>query len=387
MPGETPCPIAPGHRAAADPHRLACRLARTTLDPQILACLDILHTTTYRYRQVVAPGQHRLLLRPCEARELRLFSHELSITATATATWAHDVAGNAIATAVFDGPTDHLLIESRASVELTAPAWPVFAIAASATQYPVVNAADEWMGLDALTIPQYDDVDGRHARWIEGFVMARPTDTLSLLKDISNGVFTRISYQSRGDEGTQSPIGTLDRGWGSCRDFAVLVAEAARRLGLGARIVSGYLSDPEIGLVGSTGSGTTNAWVEIFVPGAGWIAFDPTNRSVGSGNLIPLAVARNIAQVTPTAGTYLGSNSDLLSMEVVVRVEHASSRNDSFQAQSGRADIAVCRRTFPRAGWPMTGKDTAPARGWGCSPPSGWTGMSPMMARTGSTKI
>jgi hypothetical protein len=61
--------------------------------------------------------------------------------------------------------------------------------------------------------------------------MARPTDTLSLLKDISNGVFTQISYQSRDDEGTQSPIETLDRGWGSCRDFAVLLAEAARRLG------------------------------------------------------------------------------------------------------------------------------------------------------------
>ena len=218
-----------------------------------MACLDILHTTTYRYRQAVSLGPHRLMLRPRETRELRLFSHELSITPTATVTWAHDVAGNAIATAVFDGPTDHLVIESRASVELTAPAWPVFAIAASAAQYPFVYAADEWTDLGALTVPQYGDADGRLARWVEGFVMARPTDTLSLLKDISNGVFTQISYQSRDDEGTQSPIETLDRGWGSCRDFAVLLAEAARRLGLGARIVSGYLSDPEIGLVGSAG--------------------------------------------------------------------------------------------------------------------------------------
>jgi transglutaminase-like putative cysteine protease len=158
------------------------------------------------------------------------------------------------------------------------------------SQYPFVYAADEWTDLGALTVPQYGDVDGRLARWVEGFVMARPTDTLSLLKDISNGVFTQISYQSRDDEGTQSPIETLDRGWGSCRDFAVLLAEAARRLGLGARIVSGYLSDPEIGLVGSAGSGTTHAWVEIYLPGAGWIAFDPTNRSVGSQNLIPVAL-------------------------------------------------------------------------------------------------
>lgn len=159
--------------------------------------------------------------------------------------------------------------------------------------------------------------------------MARPTDTLSLLKDISNGVFMQISYQSRDDEGTQSPIETLDRRWGSCRDFAVLLAEAARRLGLGARIVSGYLPDPEISLVGSAGSGSIHAWVEVFLPGACWIAFDPTNRSVGSGNLIPLAVARNIAQAMPVAGTFLGTSADLLSMKVLVRVESASGQNSS----------------------------------------------------------
>jgi transglutaminase-like putative cysteine protease len=281
------------------------------------------------------------MLRPRETRELRLFSHDLSITPTATVTWAHDVAGNAIATAVFDGPTDHLVIESRASVELTAPAWPVFAIAASANKYPFVYAADEWTDLGALTVPQYGDVDGRLVRWIEGFVMARPTDTLSLLKDISNGVFTQISYQSREDEGTQSPIETLERGWGSCRDFAVLLAEAARRLGLGARIVSGYLSDPEASLAGSAASGSTHAWVEIFLPGAGWIAFDPTNRSVGSGNLVPLAVARNIAQVTPVAGTFLGTNVDLLSMEVLVRVEGASAQDNPSLTQRIGADSAL----------------------------------------------
>ncbi|MCU0735553.1 MAG: transglutaminase family protein [Methylotetracoccus sp.] len=233
------------------------------------------------------------------------------------------------------------MIESRSSLEITAPAWPVFAISASAIEYPFLYSPDEWTDLGALTTPQYADPDDRFARWVESFVMGRPTDTLSLLKDISNGVFTQISYQSRDDEGTQSPIETLDRGWGSCRDFAVLFAEAARRLGLGARIVSGYLSDPEIGLVGSAGAGTTHAWVEIFIPGAGWIAFDPTNRSVGSGNLIPLAVARNIAQVTPVAGTFLGTNVDLLSMEIMVKMESATAQNNSLLAQGGGADIAL----------------------------------------------
>jgi transglutaminase-like putative cysteine protease len=209
------------------------------------------------------------MLRPRETRELRLFSHELFITPTATVTWAHDVAGNSIGTALFDTPTDHLVVESRARLEITAAAWPVFAISASAIEYPFLYSADEWTDLGALTVPQYGDPDGRFARWVESFVMRRPTDTLSLLKDISNGVFTQISYQMRETEGTQAPIETLDRGWGSCRDFAVLLAEAARKLALGARIVSGYLSDPENNLVGSAGAGSTHAWVEIYLPGAG----------------------------------------------------------------------------------------------------------------------
>lgn len=273
------------------------------------------------------------MLRPRETRELRLLSHTLSITPTGTVTWAHDVAGNAIATAVFDGTADRLVIESRASVELAAPAWPVFAISASAAQYPFFYAADEWTDLGALTVPQYSDPDGRLARWVENFVMARPTDTLSLLKDISNGVLTQISYQSRDDEGTQSPTETLKRGRGSCRDFAVLLAEAARRLGFGARIVSGYLSDPEMSLVGSLGSGSTHAWVEIFVPGAGWIAFDPTNRSVGSQNLIPVAVGRDIHHLVPVSGSYSGRPAALfdLMVGVVVRLtaqDHASALED-----------------------------------------------------------
>jgi transglutaminase-like putative cysteine protease len=285
-----------------------------------LACLETVHTTTYRYRHQVYLGPHQLMLRPRETRELRLFSHELFITPTATVTWAHDVAGNSIGTALFDTPTDHLVVESRARLEITAAAWPVFAISASAIEYPFLYSADEWTDLGALKVPQYGDPDGRFARWVESFVMRRPTDTLSLLKDISNGVFTQISYQMRETEGTQAPIETLDRGWGSCRDFAVLLAEAARKLALGARIVSGYLSDPENNLVGSAGAGSTHAWVEIYLPGAGWIAFDPTNRSVGSQNLIAVAVGRDIHQVVPVSGIFSGGLDALSDLSVEVSI-------------------------------------------------------------------
>jgi len=285
--------------------------------------LTITHKTDYRFARAVTLGAHRLMLRPRETPELRLLSFNLRIVPDANVTWAHDVSGNTIATAVFAQPSAFLMVESCMDVDLSAPAWPVFAIAANAQAYPFLYTDEDWIDLGALARPQYADANGRLSTWVEGFVMGRPTDTLSLLKDVGNGVSARIGYESREVEGTQGPLETLDRGLGSCRDIAVLFAEAVRTLGFGARIVSGYLFDPASVLIGSAGSGSTHAWVEVFVPGAGWISFDPTNRSVGSGNLIAVAAARHITQVAPVAGSYQGRAQDLKAMTVQVRVEQA----------------------------------------------------------------
>ena len=152
------------------------------------------------------------------------------------------------------------------------------------------------------------------------FVRGTQTDTLSLLKDLSGGVSEAVRYQSREDEGTQTPVETLNRGWGSCRDSAVLFTEAARMLGFEARIVSGYLYNPKQQSIGSSDAGSTHAWAEVFVPGAGWITFDPTNRSIGGFNLIPVAVARNIRQTIPVSGSFIGSTGAFAGMSVEVRV-------------------------------------------------------------------
>ena len=286
----------------------------------ILTALRIQHKTIYRFRQLVSLAPHRLMLRPRESRELRLMSHVLSIAPFAAMTWAHDVFGNAVAVATFSGLASTLVIDSVSDILLNAAAWPVFDIAASALSYPFRYSDDEWTDLGALTVAQYPDPAERLQKWARGFVRSNPTDTLSLLKDLNAGVAQRVQYQSREVEGTQSPNETLDRGWGSCRDFAVLFTEAARKLGFGARLVSGYLHDPNHDLVGSAEAGSTHAWAEVFVPGAGWITFDPTNRSVGGRNLIPVAVARDISQCTPVSGSYFGVSDNFLSMDVTVSV-------------------------------------------------------------------
>lgn len=279
--------------------------------------LRIRHRTTYLYHSPVRLGPHRLMLRPRESRELRLVSHAVTVTPDATVTWAHDVFGNVVATASFEGMTDRLVVDSEAELVLGADPWPVFDIAAAATAYPFAYTDADWRDLGALAVPQYLDPERALLAWAEGFVRSRPTDTLSLLKDLSAGVAARVGYESRESEGTQTPLETLARGLGSCRDLAVLFVEAARCLRFGARLCSGYLYRPE--RLGSEME-STHAWAEVFVPGAGWITFDPTNRSVGGRNLIPVAVAREIWQVTPVSGAFTGAGNAYRGLWVEVAV-------------------------------------------------------------------
>lgn len=142
------------------------------------------------------------------------------------------------------------------------------------------------------------------------------------MADLNSGVATWISYQSRETEGTQTPVETLNRGWGSCRDLAVLLIEAARSLGFGARIVTGYLYNlPADGHSKvAVGAGTTHAWAEIYLPGSGWIAYDPTNGTIGGRNLIRVAVTRDIIQAVPISGTFVGAPGEYLGLTVDVSV-------------------------------------------------------------------
>jgi transglutaminase-like putative cysteine protease len=285
-----------------------------------MAFFNIRHATTYSYRRPVHLGVHHLQLRPRENRDIRIAAMEVEMTPPGTLTWANDVFGNAVASATFATPTDRLTIESRVTLEHNAVPWPRFDIAGHATSYPFAYALDEISDLGALLIPQFVDPAGRLPQWAQGFIRSSPTGTLALLTDINAAISAWVAYEAREVEGTQSPLDTLDRRRGSCRDIAVVMIEAVRWLGFGARIVSGYLINRDPRMVGSSGAGSTHAWVEIFVPGAGWITFDPTNRTVGDFTVVPVTVARDIKQAVPVSGSFAGKADDFLSMAVDVSV-------------------------------------------------------------------
>lgn len=280
--------------------------------------LTICHRTTYRYRRPVALLPHRMMLCPRGQHDLRLLTTLLTCTPPAHIEWTQDVFGNLIATATFTGVTEILTIDSRMAVDHRATAWPVFKIAPSAHSFPFAYSRDEVVDLGPFREPQHPDAEDSVRGWLSSFRSKEPTDTLTLLKAINAGISAQFKYRAREEEGTQAPDNTIHGGSGSCRDFAALFIEAVRQLGFGARAVSGYL---HAGVQGDDEQhGSTHAWAEVYLPCAGWIAFDPTHGRIGGGDLIPVAVARNIEQIRPVEGSYTGAPEDFVSMNIEVKV-------------------------------------------------------------------
>ncbi|HEX7945371.1 MAG TPA: transglutaminase family protein [Phenylobacterium sp.] len=277
--------------------------------------LSISHITTYRYARPVRLNPHQMMLRPRGSHDLRVVAHDLRCRPAAELVWTEDVFGNLAATAVFDAAVEELVIDSTLTVETFADPWPVLRIDPRAHEYPYGQTDDDVLDLAAFREPQRGDPTVE--RWARGFILGVPTDTLSLLKDLNAGVLRACAYRARDEEGTQSATETLRLGSGSCRDLAALFIEAVRHLGFGARAVSGYLFDPDIA---ERQEDSTHAWAEVFLPGAGWVSFDPTHNRMGAGGLIPVAVGRRNSQIMPVTGSFAGEQSDVLGMDVVVRI-------------------------------------------------------------------
>ena len=300
-------------------------LASSAAEEATLDVLTVEHTTTYRYRRPVTFGPHRLMLRPRDGHDLRLLASELDIAPPGGVEWTYDVPGNSVTVVSFSEPASELRFASRLTVERRGSRPPRGEVEEGAARYPFVYPTRDRLDLGRMLDQHYPDPADRVGAWARGFVLGGSTDTLALLGDLSAGIGARFAYLSRDEEGTQTPAETLGRGSGSCRDFAVLLAEAARSLGFGARVASGYLHGPAPDATSSPPrtAGTTHAWTEVFLPGPGWLAFDPTNGTVGGDDLIRVAVARDIHQVVPIAGSFRGAPEDYLGMEVDVTVRPA----------------------------------------------------------------
>ncbi|HSI39117.1 MAG TPA: transglutaminase family protein [Xanthobacteraceae bacterium] len=284
--------------------------------------LVVRHVTQYNYANPVSFNPHRLMLRPRDSHDLRLVHADLSISPAGDLRWMHDVFGNSVAIASFREPASELRIVSSLTLERYGLGQPVFDIEESARTYPFVYSPEDRSDLGRMLECHYPDPQGILAAWAHSFIAARPTDTMALLTDINAAIRNNFAYQVRIEQGTQPPLETLRLGSGSCRDLALLLIEAARMLGFGARFVTGYLYDPALDsdVPAVVGAGATHAWADIYLPGAGWIEFDPTNGLIAADNLIRVAVTRDPSQAVPVAGGFVGMIGDYLGLTVDVTV-------------------------------------------------------------------
>jgi transglutaminase-like putative cysteine protease len=293
-----------------------------------MTILNVNHKTTYRYRRPVTLGEHRLMCRPRDSHDLRLIDTTLVIAPPSTALrWMHDVFGNSIAIATFgDDLVTEVLFESSFRAQHYPSAPQAITVEPYATQLPFGYSSEEAVDLGPMRERHYSDPERKVDHWAWALMERIPERrTLDVLSAMAFTIKEQFRYAAREEAGVQTPLDTLRLKSGSCRDFAVFMMEAARSLGLAARFVSGYLYDER--LVGKAtnagslvGGGSTHAWADVYLPGAGWVEIDPTNALVGGRNLIRVAVARDASQAAPLVGTFGGSADDFESMSVAVTV-------------------------------------------------------------------
>jgi transglutaminase-like putative cysteine protease len=283
-----------------------------------MGLLTVYHSTVYTYLEPVTLGEHRMMFRPRDSHDLRLIRTSLLITPQpASLRWLHDPFDNSVAIATFRGQTTELRFQSSVTLAHYESSPLEYPLEEYARSYPFRYPDEDLRNLSlALERRAQDD---SVARWALQFL--EPSDssgTMNVLRAITYGIREQFIYTRRPEKGVQPAAETLAQRCGSCRDFAVLMIDAARSLGIAARFVSGYIYIP--GNSQLNGGGSTHAWMQAYLPGAGWIDFDPTNSIVGNRNLIRVAVAWEPDQVLPLWGTYQGPSGVYSEMEVSVQV-------------------------------------------------------------------
>lgn len=264
--------------------------------------LSIQHDTLYTYERPVAFGPQRLLLRPRDSHSLRVVEASIILSPPGDTRWTYDAFGNCVCWFTPQGQSTSLSISSRLTIErYPAPLAPL-EIEDPRSLMPILYNGEDRAALAPYIIPATDDETPEFLTWVRAQMDRSDEPALDFLLRLNGAIRNGFFYQAREAEGVRSPHETLRLG-GTCRDFAWLMVEAARRLGFAARFVTGYLHSPGASM---RGAGATHAWCEVFLPDLGWTEFDPTNGLAESEDLIPVAASRTPAEAAPVSGVILG---------------------------------------------------------------------------------
>jgi transglutaminase-like putative cysteine protease len=275
--------------------------------------LEIVHRTRYEYAEPVTLNEYRLMFRPRDSHDLRLLHTSLTIDPVASVRYIHDPFGNSILLATFS-PEPVQALEFVSTIQLehygVLPELPP--IEDYARKLPFSYLAEEAPDLTRYVERHYPDPNAIVSTFARQFLAGTEddtSDTFATLVRMCKGIKEKLNYAMRFEIGTQAPATTLETGGGTCRDYALLMIESARALGLAARFITGYLYNPDLDEVAGQNATPAfpHAWMEVYLPGAGWVEFDPTNGIIGTEGLIRVAVARDSEQAMPIRGTFTGS--------------------------------------------------------------------------------
>jgi transglutaminase-like putative cysteine protease len=303
-----------------------------------MTIFTVRHITTYQYKQPVSFGEHRMMFRPRESHDQRVLESKLEITPKPTnLRWIRDVFGNHVAIARFADQAEALRFDSTTRLDHSPADIVDMDIEDFARAYPFIYGAEDMLDLVRFIERHSSDPDHQLDQWVQKFLCnGASTNTRALLVKLTRTIKQTFTYVARPEKGIQHPLLTLKIGSGSCRDLAMLMIEAVRSLGMAARFVSGYLHVPDHDDDCYAGGGNTHAWVQVFLPGPGWVDFDPASGIIGNRGLVRVAEVRDPRQAIPLHGTWTGFPSDSLGMTVEVNVTARCAGSDGSRADVER---------------------------------------------------
>ncbi len=293
---------------------------------------DITHTTAYRYNTPVRFGLHRVMFRPRDSHDLRVLATDLQVSPKSEIRMIQDPHSNSVALVQPLEPARELRLVCSFTIDRAHVEQDLSLLSPAAEFLPFAYSLQDRLDLEHYLRPHHDDPEGKLIAWSHQFFgNVGPTPTRELLGRMNEYIHQNIRYEGRDEEGTQTPLETLALNSGSCRDYALLMMEALRRLGVATRFVSGYLYDAALDAGAAaiaesapgtvvTGAGATHAWLQAYLPGAGWVAYDPTNNLLDGNQLIRVGVARDPAFAAPVSGSWFGESDAYIGMEAQVEV-------------------------------------------------------------------
>ncbi len=265
------------------------------------------HRTQYRYEKAVSVGPQVIRLRPAPHGRTPILSYALNVTPPgALVNWTLDPYNNYLARVLFPERTSEFVVDVDLVAEL-APFNPFdFFLEPGAEDYPFEYSPE--LARDLTPYRLAEEAGPRLQSFLRGFSRDK-RGTITFLVDANRRVRDEIEYITRLDPGVQTCEHTLETRKGSCRDSAWLLVQICRHLGIAARFVSGYLiqlgeeDPPETQPGMQSDSAAFHAWVEVFLPGAGWIGMDPTSGLFAGEGHIPLVCTPKVSKAAPIEGT------------------------------------------------------------------------------------